>query len=177
MKKILLLLLVAGLIAGCNKDDASHNDSFYFMCKIDGVDKTFSANMFGYKETNGTNYGYILGGFSDASNDAESFGIVVNNVPGQKDITTRTYADSDTEFQVLTTYLDTSGVFYEAGTPVYAGGLNDDAIATHFQVVISSLSTDAIAGTFKGSYYAEGDVTAPKKEITEGKFRIKLTPP
>src|SRR5687768_15369220 len=58
MKKILLLVLVAGVLAGCNKDDASHNDSFYFMCKIDGVDKTFSANMFGYKETNGANYGY-----------------------------------------------------------------------------------------------------------------------
>jgi hypothetical protein len=77
------------------------------------------------------------------------------------------------------TYTDTStnniggfGILYTSTGAQYSTlGL----VSNPAKVVVTSISSTAIAGTFQGSIYANGDSTSAPKVITNGKFNLKIT--
>jgi len=165
-------VLVAALFGSCNRDDASHNDSFYMILRLEDVDRNFSSQMVGYKDSITANlHEYVFHGESGTSDARESLTFSIIN-SGGGEITIGSYTDTDPNYQLEALYTDPNLNHYEAGSTIAETG----EVVNHFELVISALSSDAVAGTFKGSFYKDGDPAAGKIEITEGKFRMKISP-
>jgi hypothetical protein len=171
MKRLLIVTLIAVLLSGCNRDDASHNDSFYMILRLEEADRNFSSQMVGYKDSiTASLHKYVLHGESGTPDARESLTFSITNTGGAE-ITPGTYTDTDPNFHLEALYSDANLNQYEAGSDVAEVG----EVQNHFELVISALSPDAIAGTFKGSFYKDGDATSGKVEITEGKFRMRIS--
>ena len=144
---------------------------YYFRCKIDGVAKNYSAFVIAQKIAAGGGASYAVSGSLVANGTSfEGMALQINtNVP----LTTGTYSDDagGTDYAI-------GAVFNPNSQTIVYGNLTISP-TDPLKIVITSLSSTEIAGTFKGTLYQvdtqnPGAPNPPTKVISEGEFKAKF---
>lgn len=174
MKKITLFsVLLIVLFAACKK---SNTVSYHLTATVDGQAKTFNFNPIATKMTN-SGYTFItVTGFSAASLNTETFTLSLHNsITGVKVFQAGTFSDTASAYAISGMYQPSITTQYVAGTGIVAQTLGTSAtIANHLKLVITSIDSTSVKGTFSGDCYFNGDPTAGKKTITNGDFYAKF---
>lgn len=177
-------LLMAGALLlisySCNKDKSATPSSYHVTCTVDGVNLNFSARCLAAIQYGSGEKGLNIGGFNNLSDTASGIGFIITNDPGLDSITTGVYMDTSTIFTVLASYTPNGSAStasnYTAGTSDYQEAVNSGFTPpAHFKVVITSLTSEAVRGTFSGDFYLNivTDHTN-KKRVTNGDFYVKI---
>jgi len=174
MKRLsVIAVLVLILFGACNKEKGDEN--YHVSFTVDGINKTYTAHVLGHLDTTGAYIALtILGGDSPTSFD-NYMGIYLDNSPGNGSITAATYQDNSANFSVLTTHTR-NGIEYHSGQSVAQEAIMFGVtITNHFKLIITSMTSTTIRGTFSGDYYINGNVqTGTKLKITNGDFYVKF---
>ncbi len=101
--------------------------------------------------------------------------LMLDNSNGGGPLVARTYSDTSTVFDMSATYFVSLATQFEAGSFVesLAAGASIP-ITNHFKLVITSINSTAIQGTFTGDFFSNGDPTAAVKTITNGAFNAQF---
>jgi len=115
-------------------------------------------------------------GFVTNSPTGETIALSVSNVYGRpQPIKVGTYSDTSTLYDVSGSYQTSLTDSYAAGTTVFQfNGSASPAVVNHFKLVITSLDSNSVKGTFSGDFFSGGGTDQPKKTITNGDFYVKL---
>lgn len=175
MKRLFLLtILPAVLLLSCNK---SHDTgtSYYINATIDGVSKSYTGNVFATKTADNKSYTININGLLSSSAGDGIDVLVSSNNPSQA-IGTGTYTDSSSVYTVLLAYAPSpTGTGYSGGTATSDSASNHGiAITHHLQVVISSISSVEVQGSFSGDIFLSGNASGDKKTVTNGTFFAKF---
>ncbi len=173
MKSIYFLVLAASCLFLSCKKDKEEDGSYHISCKVDGVAKTFNTLAFAVKGKEDL-YGLVITGRSASGNDAEAVGIVLTSA--EADIGPNTYTDAGTAHHLIGSYqIGIDGVAYGGGTEVNLQAVSGNkTIVNHFKVVISSVTENAVRGTFSGDVYKDDDIDAEKKTLLDGSFYVPI---
>jgi len=174
MKRYSVIAVLTFILFGaCNKEKGDEN--YHVSFKVDGVSKTYTANVLAHADTTGSYMSLtILGADSPTSFD-NYMSIYLDNSPGNGNINAGQYQDNSANFSLVTTY-NKNGIEYKAGQSVAEDGVYYNVIiAHHFKVTITSIDKTTIRGTFSGDYYRDGDVQSTTKlNVTDGDFFVKF---
>jgi hypothetical protein len=171
---VLLTILLAVLSFSCNK---SHNtgSAYYINANIDGAAKSFSGDVYATRTSDNTGYSININGLFSSSSGEGMDVLVSSNNPNQI-VGAGTYNDSSSVYTILLAYAPSvTGTGYTGGTPV-----SDSAralgipIANHLQVVITSINSAEVQGTFSGDIFLAGDASAARKTVMNGSFFAKF---
>jgi len=175
MKRLFFLTtLFAVLSLSCNK---SHNtgSTYYINATIDGVGKSFSGDVFATRASdNKGNTININGLFSSSSGEGLDV-LVSSNNPSQT-VDAGTYNDSSSVYTIVLSYAPSAtGTGYSGGTATSdSAKTHGITIANPLQVVITSLSSTEVKGSFSGDIFLSGDASADKKTVMNGSFYAKF---
>ena len=171
MKKFFIpLIALISLSVSCKKSSSS-SPSYSFSATVAGTAKNFNAAPpVATTTTVGGVTSITITGVLSAST-GESIILLLDNSNGGGPIVARTYADTSTVFDMSATYFVNLSTQFEAGSSVesLAAGASIP-ITNHFKLVITSINSTAIQGTFTGDFFSNGDPTAAVKTITNGAF-------
>lgn len=176
----LSLLLFFFFSYSCKKDSSSH-PAYHVTCKVNGVARKFNVGD-GVVIAHGSGETSVgLRGLADSSSTTSGIGFVIINDPSKNPIVKGTYVDSSSLFQVLASYgpnvSDEVNEDYVAGSEVYKDAVQAGVtISNHFKATITSLTSQAVSGTFSGEFYRyDGDITSAEKvNVTDGDFYVKI---
>ncbi len=175
MKKILAFCIILAVCSfSCKKE--SKNEDFHITCKIDGESKSFNSVMLSGNLINNDKRGFVITGQSKLSAEADAFGVVIVDPENDKIVTTGTYTDGSSDYQVLATYhQNENNGDYEAGYEMYNNSVRYSIpIKNNFTITISSLDQNTARGTFSGDFFLDGNLEGNKRTITEGSFYVQL---
>ncbi|MDP4150378.1 MAG: hypothetical protein Q8927_01300 [Bacteroidota bacterium] len=162
------------LSLSCKKSNNA-GSSYFITATINGTAKSFATMPFAHVATN---LGITLVGISGGVSNTEPIDISVANIPSGQPIVAGTYSDTSTSFVVEALYSpkSTSGVSYNGGSNEDGSnsGLGNSAPGNHFKVVITSITSTEIKGTFGGNVYLNGDPASTVLAITNGSFYVKF---
>jgi hypothetical protein len=175
MKRLFFLAtLLASFSLSCNK---SHNSgsAYYIKANIDGAAKNFSGGVFATRTSDNTGYSVNINGLFSSSSGEGMDVLVSSNNPSQI-VGAGTYNDSSSVYTILLVYAPSAtGAGYTGGTPVTdSARAHGISIANHLQVVITSITSSEVQGTFSGDIFLNGDATADKKTVMNGSFYAKF---
>jgi len=182
MKTIFVLPIITILlfsIWSCKKSSSKPAGTSYFIsAMVGGSAKTFNVSALAADTTlSGGSTGIVIIGLSDSTGSPAAFDLTISNSPGLKPITTGTYTDTSTSYTLNSDYYSNyyATMSFNAGTGFasIASGAGI-SITNHLKVVITSLSSTEIKGTFSGDYYFDGDPSASATTITNGSFYLKF---
>jgi len=167
-------ILFAALSLSCNK---SHNtgSAYYINASIDRVSKSFSGNVFAtHSSDTKSNTININGLFSSAGGEGLDV-LVSSNNPSQI-WNADTYGDSSSVYTILLSYTPSiTAKGYSGGTATSdSAKAHGITITNHLQVVISSISSVEVKGSFSGDIFLSGDASGDKKTVTNGSFYAKF---
>jgi hypothetical protein len=173
----LLLFLFFGY--SCKKDSSSH-PAYHVTCKVNGVARKFNVGD-GVVIAHGSGETSVgLRGLADSTSTTTGIGFVIINDPSKNPIVKGTYVDSSSLFQVLASYgpiQNEESEDYVAGSEVYNDAVHAGiTISNDFKATITSLTSQAVSGTFSGEFYRyDGDITSAEKvNVTDGDFYVKI---
>ena len=178
MKKNVTLFLafiaVIAIAASCKKSSSS--PGYHLTATIDGTAKTFNISPYAVKQTNGGAMKIgIIGVASTSTGESLEIDLANNAGTTYPAIVAGTYADTSTVFDVEAYYTPTLTTEYDAGNTLAQEGVNTvTTYANHFKLVITSIDSVSIKGTFSGDFYFNGDLSAAKKSFTNGDFYAKF---
>lgn len=159
MKILTVLILTFGVITlnSCKKKDPA--PSATITANIDGTATTFNVHAMAAK---GTLSGMTITSIQGSSSGGTIFSITLN---GAVTAGTTYAAGTNTDTEPLLSLTTTGDQF-----------LNDDASTTNpVSVTITSVSSTAIAGTFKGDLVSTNIGGTPTtKSVTNGKFSVSF---
>jgi hypothetical protein len=175
VKKVPFLIAVSlGLLLSCKKNSGSSN-SYHFTATIDGKAQTFNVTPLA---TRISAYGateIAIEGFNGtgASNvQALSIGWTATP-PSTTKFGTGAWSDTSQNYSTIGTYVVSTSEQYVSGSGVTGvatlsgtKGIND------LKIVITSMDSTAVKGTFSGDFYLMGDITGTKRTITNGDFYV-----
>jgi hypothetical protein len=174
MKKLSVIIVLISIVFGsCKKETGDEN--YHVSFTVDGINKTYTAHVLGHLDTTGAYISLtILGADSPTSFD-NYMGIYLDNSPGNGSVTATTYTDNSANFSLVTTYAR-NGIDYESGQSVALDAVSSGVtITNHFKMIITSMTSTTIKGTFSGDYYTNGNTqTGTKLKITNGDFYVKF---
>jgi hypothetical protein len=175
-KPAFALIITISLFYSCKKEGSAAPEAFHVTCSIDGKAMSFNGFSFAHIETQLGQKAITINGATGLTADAASIGFVITNAPSGNPITTGTYRDTATKYELLASYApNVSGIDYVAGTSFYTEAKNAGVTLTnHFTVTISSWTAETVKGTFSGDFYYDGVPTGVKKTITNGDFFVKI---
>jgi hypothetical protein len=164
MKKLILLLPLCLLLAlsSCSKKSTpSPNITGTITATIGGSAQTFNVNAYAtYQTINGLNFITIYGAKSSGSTDKFELAIVNSSI-----IAGTTYTGVASQVQL--TYTLASGAVYQ-----YA----DDDEAAFVSVLIKSISSTNVQGTFSGDLNLISGTGAGTQTLTNGTFNLRIEP-
>jgi len=175
MKRLsFLATLLAVLSLSCNK---SHNtgSAYYINASIDGVSKSFSGNVFATRTSDNKSYTININGLITSASGEGLDVLVSSNNPSQI-VGADTYEDSSSVYTIALSYAPSiTGTGYSGGTATSdSAKAHGITITNHLQVVISSISSVEVKGSFSGDVFLSGDASADKKTVTNGSFYAKF---
>lgn len=175
MKRLFFLTtLFAVLSLSCNK---SHNtgSAYYINARIDGVSKSFSGNVFATRISDNKSYTININGLF-ASASGEGLDVLVSSNNPSQIVDADTYGDSSSVYTIMLSYAPAVAVSgYSGGTVASdSAKAHGITITNHLQVVITSISSVEVKGSFSGDIFLLGDATADKKTVTNGSFYAKF---
>jgi hypothetical protein len=181
MKKILVVSFVAVLILfvwSCKKSSSAPAGSAYFIsATVGGTSRTFNVSAYAVDSSIGGASEIDIFGLSDSSFTPAAIVLSISNSPGLKSITTGAYTDTTASFTLSSSYYSNyyASTSFNAGT-VFAATASGAGITitNHLKLVITSLTSTGIKGTFSGDYYFDGDPSASPTTITNGSFYLKF---
>jgi hypothetical protein len=168
MKRVFILLVASfSLLASCKKSSSS---PYFMTAAVAGTAKTFNNALVATDQTNlGITTISIVGVASTTT--GESIEITLDNALSGNAIVPGTYTDTSSYFDVEAAYFLNPSTAYTAGSAVagLAAGVSI-TIVNHFKIVITSLTSTAVKGTFSGDFFADGDPTGVSVTILNGSF-------
>jgi len=165
------LLLCAGI--SCKKSNSGSSGSYHVTATVDGKAEKFNVNAIADKITVQGVTSLTLTGFVTNSPTGETITLNVSTIYGRPlPIKAGTYSDTTTLYDVDGFYQTSMSDMYEAGTSISQSA--GTAIVNHFKLVITSLDSSSIKGTFSGDFIGGIGSDQPKKTITNGDFYVKL---
>jgi hypothetical protein len=172
-KAIPFFALALCVFASCKKNNSSSNGNYHFTATIDGKAQTFNVSPLA---TIATNSGYsIIGieGFTAASSTTQVLALSWTNTALGTIFTTGTYNDTASKYAIGAIYNPTATESYGAGSGVTGDltGTNATGI-NRLKIIITSLDSTAVKGTFSGDFFFNGDPTEAKKTVTNGDFYV-----
>jgi hypothetical protein len=164
------------VFSSCKKSSSGNPASSYFItATINGTTKSFATMPFAHTTMNG---GITLTGIEGAVTTTEPLLISVANIPSLQPIVAGTYSDTSTSFEVEALYSPNSpsGVSYNGGSNEDGSnsGLGNLVPGNHFKVVITSINSTTIKGTFDGNMYLDGNPASSVLAVTNGSFYVKF---
>lgn len=176
MKKIFILSIATiALFASCKKSSPSSSSGL--SATVNGTGKNFNLLPMATKTyLAGIDQIEILG----ATSSGEVLSIQIGNdlTGGADSIVAGTYSDTSTRFSIDVTY--SSGITgpnpisYEGGTFVDGSQGPGITVTKNMTVVISSVTSNSIKGTFSGNIYLNGDPTAGTWPLVSGSFNLAM---
>jgi hypothetical protein len=158
------------MFASCKKSD-SGQPANHVSGSVDGAAKSFNYTTSATKVTNGSMNSVSIMGVADATGTA-TLNIAVQNFNGP--ITPGSYIDTvSSKGQIGLNYMFPAlNQVYMGGTAVYFNATT--AITNHLKVVIASIDSVSVKGTFSGDVFLQGNSSSTKKTITNGDFNVKF---
>ena len=179
MKKIapfaIAFFPLLALFSSCKK--SSPAATYSMTATLSGVPKSFNFTppIAAISSTGGSTY-IVITGIGSASGGEEMV-IQLSNESGGGPIIAGTYYDTTQNFLVSVSCTLNPNAVYLAGSVVAEfASISGITIVNHLKVVITSISSTAIKGTFSGDFYTNGDPTLAKIPITNGNFYAKFQP-
>jgi hypothetical protein len=176
VKKITLFsALLVCVFLSCKKSSSNSSSSYHVTATIGGKAETFNVTPVATRLTNGGFTLIAVSGFAAASSTTEVLSLSLTNDPGQATFKAGTYSDTASGYAIGGVYKATTANQYVAGSSVTQPALGSGTpVTNHFSVIITSIDSATIKGTFSGDYFLYGDPTAAKVTITNGDFYAKF---
>lgn len=176
MKKCIFFVILfscAGL--SCKKGN-SGGGSYHLTATINGKNETFNVSPIATRISIGGNTYISIGGLAIQSPTGEMLQLGLSTHPGGAAIKAGTYMDTTTQFDVTGLYSVKLGEAYEGGSSIYQSSLGGASapIRNHFRLVISSIDSSSIRGTFSGDCFYAASTDSAVKTITNGDFFVKI---
>src|SRR5579872_7403338 len=152
MKKIFILsMALIALFAFCKKSSSTPSASL--TATFNGTNKNFSVSAAGIKAVQSGVTGYAaLGAVSLTT--GEELDINIDNSLSGNPIVPGTYSDTSSNFVVDLQYnVSTTGDSYEGGTEIDGSQSGATGVSNHLKLVITSITSTTISGTFSGNMY------------------------
>ena len=176
VKKILLFsTLFVCVFASCKKNNSGSSSNYHFTATIDGKAETFNVSPFIFKVTNSGISQIAIEGFTaTTASSGEVLAISwANTGLGAASFTTGTYSDTASNYSI-------TGVYNPSVSQSFVGGYQSTGYGSsigvtglnHLKLVITSLDSTAVKGTFSGDFYYNADLSGAKKSITNGDFFV-----
>lgn len=165
-KHYLLAIALFAVVAACKKDK---QDNYYITATVDGKSMSFSSYADASKSNSTGSYQLSFTGLSEAVNKPA----LVIWMDSYNPYAVGLYTDT-TWPTILNVQIQ------ENDTTIYSGGFSTARLTTdpnfnHTIVNITHLENNAIRGTFSGTLYKSGDLTAEKRVVTNGNFYLKVS--
>jgi hypothetical protein len=160
MKKLFAIAILGSVVlVSCKK---SSGGGAPLQATINGKATSFGTEASGLTSSGGGQYTIVVAGVSGTTSP-NAFSVTVES---SSPIVAGTYTDTSTTNFGGLQYIpyNTTNFFASAGQ------------ASHpTKVVVTSVSSTQISGTFQGTLYAGQDTTTTPETITNGSFNVKLT--
>ena|ERR1700733_3749524 len=160
MKRILIpLIALTGLFASCKKSSSSPSIPPGISATLNGTSKNFSVGAIASKGHSAVTSYIEIGGAVSLTTGESILISLTNGLSGGVDsLVVGTYSDTSTRFTVNLTYTisNSNNDDYEGGSYVDGSQVPGIAVTDHLTVVISSITSTAITGTFSGNLYLQG---------------------
>ncbi len=180
VKKIILFsALFVCVFASCKKNNSgSSSSNYHFTATIDGKAQTFNVSPFIFRVTNsGVSIITIEGFTGTTAANGQVLALSWTNSGGSgvgaNNFTTGTYSDTAGKYSLMGVYNPTLNESFVGGTQStgYASNIGVTGL-NHLKLVITSLDSAAVKGTFSGDFYFNADLSGAKKSITNGDFFV-----
>lgn len=163
IKPFYLACLLVIAFAACSKDSGNDNPKYYMKASIGGSEKTYvSVPVALHMNQNGTD---ILSMSAGAN---EGLGLQITQTGAV--ITVGTYTQSGTGNPII------AGIYNPGttdATAIFGAGLKFPTSAP-LQIVISTLTTAEVSGTFSGMFYDNSGTGTDSLMITNGSFNLPI---
>ena len=101
--------------------------------------------------------------------------VSITNTPSGKPIIAGTYTDTSSQFAIIGLYrLNTTTQYVNSTNLAQAAFAAGTPLVNHLKIVITSIDSATIKGTFSGDLFFNGDFTAARKTVTSGDFFVKF---
>jgi hypothetical protein len=140
---------------------------------IDGTSKSFNIAVVATRQSTGnTTVVDIVGVLSPITGESMNLTITnSNNTP----IKAGVYTDTTAGFDLEAIYTANASIIYNAGNAVNAAAkVSGATIANHFKLVITSIDSASVSGTFSGDFYLASIVPGTTKSVTSGDFSAQF---
>jgi len=159
MKKLFAIAILGSVVlVSCKK---SSGGSAPLQATINGKATSFGTEASGATSSAGGEYTILISGISGTTSPTE-FAVTIESA---NPIVAGTYTDTSTARFGGLQYIPNGTTTFES-----AGQVSHPTT-----VVVTSVSSTQIAGTFQGTVYAGQDSTTTPTTITNGTFNVKLT--
>jgi hypothetical protein len=170
------LFSFAALFSSCKKSGTA-TATYSMTATVAGVQKSFDFEppIAATSSAGGSTYIFITG--IKSASGGEQMVIQLSTASGGGPIVAGTYYDTVQNFLIAANYALNANTIYVAGTVVAEfASISGIAIVNHLKVVITSINSTAIKGTFSGDFYVNGNPALGKIPITNGNFYAKFQP-
>ena len=174
-KRLFFAALLLGLAVSCKKSN-SGSTSYHVTATIDGKNETFNVSPAATRTYIGGATYIAISGLATSSPTGGLLELGLSNNPGGPAIKAGTYTDTSTIFTVTGLYQVSTSEQYAAGTVVFFGtsGGGNPPLTNHFKLVITSVDSTSIKGTFSGDFFTGASTSGTKKTVTNGDFYVKF---
>ena len=171
---LFILFSAAFCFSSCSK--STTGPYYHITCSVNDTPRTFNANAFAFNEGDSIGPQIVVSGMTDHTFTSGSISFAITQDSAAHPIATGIYTDTSTLFQLDGSYTPNSTMaIYEAGTEfaneASAAGV---FILDHLTIIVTSISTEEIQGTFSGDFYRNGNPALPIETITDGDFYIRF---
>jgi hypothetical protein len=172
MKKILLSMALISVFMSCKKSNSSSGP--HMTANVGGTAKTFNTSVLATKLGSGGAMAITVAGFA-SSNKTEAFTLQLDNLSSGDAITAKTYADTSSGYNITCTYINSSLGQYIGNNVTWNDALAVGVtVKNHTKVVITSIDSTSISGTFSGDLFPNADVSQTPTTVTSGDFYAKF---
>jgi hypothetical protein len=175
MKNALLAFTAICLLAACKKDNSNSSDSPHITTTISGTAKAFNVSPIATKMSMLGYTSITVTGLATASAASELISLAIAGRYLSQPIGVGTYTDTSSVFAVSAVYSADLSTQYVGNNEITKEALRiGSPIVNHLKIVIASIDSVAVKGTFSGDVLLNGKAGSPAKTLTNGDFYAKF---
>ncbi|HEV2483230.1 MAG TPA: hypothetical protein VGS79_26375 [Puia sp.] len=173
MKKTAFICIATLCMAtACKKSNSGSGSNYHMTATIDGTAETFNVSPLAVNLTNSGETLISIEGLSSSSSSAQSLALGWNNNVPNATLGVGTYSDTATSYSTIGTYDVSSTETYICGSDLASTASSIGSTINHLKIVITSVDSTHIAGTFSGDFYLGEDLNGTIKTVTNGSFDV-----
>ena len=159
------------ILASCKKSSSGSN--YHVTATVDGTSQTFNVSPLAIQIQNGGLTMITIEGFSTNTSTTSTMALSWNNNVTTQKFGPATYADTAQNYSTMGVYAVSVGQSFVSGSGIemLAAGTGT-TIANHLKLVITSVDSTHIKGTFSGDFYQNSDISGAIKKVTNGDFDV-----